>query len=48
MKPFVKWAGGKEHDQEKYDKEKLKEMLNVYINKIVDEVSKKLEKGIKQ
>ena len=36
-------AAHEEHDQEKYDKEKLKEMLNVYINKIVDEVSDKLQ-----
>lgn len=36
-------ATHEEHDQEKYDKEKLKEMLNVYINKIVDEVSDKLQ-----
>jgi len=33
-----------EHDKEKYDKEKLKGMLNTYINEIVDEVSDKLEK----
>lgn len=36
-------ATHEEHDQEIYDKEKLKEMLNVYINKIVDEVSDKLQ-----
>ena len=31
-----------EHEKEKYDKEKLKQMLNVFTNKIVDEVSDKL------
>ena len=41
-------AAHEEHDQKKYDKEKLKQMLTTYINKIVDEVNENLEKDIKQ
>lgn len=41
-------AAHEEQEKEKYDKEKLKTMLNVFANKIVDEVSKNLKKDIKQ